>query len=99
MDARNMVDLSGAVDWWNEWQLRVLALGSLCAQYLLAFLGRKRDLVSQPGGDSQSGSRTWRPMLWQYTPLLHSSITETGCIPILRRTVTTIWRCCGLLSS
>ncbi|CAL5093130.1 unnamed protein product [Urochloa decumbens] len=37
-----MVDLSGAVDWWNEWQLRVLALGSLCAQYLLAFLGRKR---------------------------------------------------------
>ncbi|XP_066380305.1 uncharacterized protein [Miscanthus floridulus] len=45
MDARNMVDLSGAVDWWNEWQLRVLALGSLCAQYLLAFLGRKRGQV------------------------------------------------------
>ncbi|CAN6356458.1 unnamed protein product [Urochloa humidicola] len=37
-----MVDLSGAVDWWNDWQLRILALGSLCAQYLLAFLGRKR---------------------------------------------------------
>lgn len=42
MDARNMVDLSGTVDWWNGWQLRELAPGSLCAQYLLAFLGRKR---------------------------------------------------------
>lgn len=37
-----MADLSGAVEWWTEWQLRILALGSLFAQYLLAFLGRKR---------------------------------------------------------
>jgi hypothetical protein len=40
MDARSMVDLTGAVDWWNEWQQH--APGSLCAHYLLAFLGRKR---------------------------------------------------------
>ncbi|VAI79526.1 unnamed protein product [Triticum turgidum subsp. durum] len=29
--------LSGAVQWWDEWQLRVLVLGSLFVQYLLFF--------------------------------------------------------------
>ncbi|KAF7092665.1 hypothetical protein CFC21_095124 [Triticum aestivum] len=27
--------ISGAVDWWEEWQLRILVLGSLFVQYLL----------------------------------------------------------------
>ncbi|XP_048543523.1 uncharacterized protein LOC125522511 [Triticum urartu] len=28
---------SGAMQWWDEWQLRVLVLGSLFVQYLLFF--------------------------------------------------------------
>uniref|UniRef100_A0A8I6YYA6 DUF4220 domain-containing protein n=1 Tax=Hordeum vulgare subsp. vulgare TaxID=112509 RepID=A0A8I6YYA6_HORVV len=27
--------LSSAVDWWEEWQMRILVLGSLCVQFLL----------------------------------------------------------------
>ncbi|KAF8672994.1 hypothetical protein HU200_049063 [Digitaria exilis] len=30
-----MVSASLAVQWWDQWQLRVLVLGSLCIQYLL----------------------------------------------------------------
>jgi hypothetical protein len=56
MDARNMIGLSGAVDRWNEWQLRVLALGSLCAQYHLVFLGRKRK--------SRIPAAWWRFSIW-----------------------------------
>ncbi|CAN6225439.1 unnamed protein product [Urochloa humidicola] len=29
------VDLSSAVDWWEEWQLRILVLGSLFLQFVL----------------------------------------------------------------
>ncbi|VAI91582.1 unnamed protein product [Triticum turgidum subsp. durum] len=29
--------LSGAVEWWDEWQLRILVLGSLFVQYMLFF--------------------------------------------------------------
>uniref|UniRef100_A0ACD5XPP4 Uncharacterized protein n=1 Tax=Avena sativa TaxID=4498 RepID=A0ACD5XPP4_AVESA len=39
------MSLSSAVGWWEEWQLRILVLGSLFIQYLLyfsAFLGRRR---------------------------------------------------------
>ncbi|KAL6655034.1 hypothetical protein ACP70R_005860 [Stipagrostis hirtigluma subsp. patula] len=32
-----MVDLSSAVQWWEEWQLRVLVLGSLILQFFLFF--------------------------------------------------------------
>jgi hypothetical protein len=32
------VDLSGAVQWWEEWQLRILVLGSLFLQFVL-FIG------------------------------------------------------------
>ncbi|CAM0958848.1 unnamed protein product [Alopecurus aequalis] len=31
------MDVSSAVDWWEEWQLRILVLGSLFVQYLLFF--------------------------------------------------------------
>uniref|UniRef100_A0A0E0HKG2 DUF4220 domain-containing protein n=1 Tax=Oryza nivara TaxID=4536 RepID=A0A0E0HKG2_ORYNI len=34
--------LSSAVQWWEEWQLRVLVLGSLGVQYFLAIFGGRR---------------------------------------------------------
>jgi hypothetical protein len=33
------VDLSSAVQWWEEWQLRILVLGSLFLQFVLLFIG------------------------------------------------------------
>jgi hypothetical protein len=42
------MDLSSAVLWWEEWQLRILVLGSLFAQYILLFSAplRKRAIPS-----------------------------------------------------
>ncbi|KAL6658874.1 hypothetical protein ACP70R_002914 [Stipagrostis hirtigluma subsp. patula] len=40
--------LSGAVEWWHEWQLRILVLGSLAAQYILAFFGPLRKFSINP---------------------------------------------------
>uniref|UniRef100_A0A0E0LR71 DUF4220 domain-containing protein n=1 Tax=Oryza punctata TaxID=4537 RepID=A0A0E0LR71_ORYPU len=37
-----MMDLSSALVWWEEWQLRVLVLGSLGVQYFLAIVGVRR---------------------------------------------------------
>jgi hypothetical protein len=31
------MDISSVVDWWEQWQLRILVLGSLFVQYLLFF--------------------------------------------------------------
>ncbi|VAI20827.1 unnamed protein product [Triticum turgidum subsp. durum] len=35
--------ISGAVQWWEEWQLRVLVLGSLLVQWLLFLSAAHRD--------------------------------------------------------
>ncbi|VAI91584.1 unnamed protein product [Triticum turgidum subsp. durum] len=44
------MDFSGAVQWWDEWQLRVLVLGSLFVQCMLFFSSyvRRRALSSLP---------------------------------------------------
>ncbi|CAN6270554.1 unnamed protein product [Urochloa humidicola] len=34
-----VMDLSSAVDWWNEWKLRILVLGSTIIQFFLFFYG------------------------------------------------------------
>lgn len=36
------MDVLSAMQWWEEWQLRVLVLGSLFIQFFLAFAGRMR---------------------------------------------------------
>uniref|UniRef100_A0A452XNH7 DUF4220 domain-containing protein n=1 Tax=Aegilops tauschii subsp. strangulata TaxID=200361 RepID=A0A452XNH7_AEGTS len=40
--------LSGAVQWWGEWQLHVLALGSLGIQYVLAIFAVFRKSGATP---------------------------------------------------
>jgi hypothetical protein len=37
--------LSSAVDWWEEWQLRILVLGSLGIQWLLFISATLRKLA------------------------------------------------------
>ncbi|KAF7110750.1 hypothetical protein CFC21_110834 [Triticum aestivum] len=39
---RLRMGLSGAVEWWDEWQLRILVLGSLFVQYMLFFSSMMR---------------------------------------------------------
>ncbi|XBI83397.1 hypothetical protein VPH35_091912 [Triticum aestivum] len=39
------MSLSGAVEWWEEWQLRILVLGSLFLQWLLLILSAVRKLA------------------------------------------------------
>ncbi|KAF0900429.1 hypothetical protein E2562_031605 [Oryza meyeriana var. granulata] len=36
------MDFSSALEWWEEWQLRVLVLGSLGVQFFLAIFGGRR---------------------------------------------------------
>lgn len=43
-----MMAFSSAVQWWEEWQLRVLVLGSLCVQCFLAFFAGARKLHIRP---------------------------------------------------
>ena len=40
--------ISGAVQWWEEWQLRILVLASLSAQYFLVLSARARKLHLPP---------------------------------------------------
>ena len=42
------MDLSRALEWWEEWQLRVLVLGSLAIQCHLAFFASSRKTSIQP---------------------------------------------------
>ncbi|XP_020197267.2 uncharacterized protein [Aegilops tauschii subsp. strangulata] len=42
IERRSMMGFSGALQWWDEWHLRVLALGSLFIQYFLFVSGTVR---------------------------------------------------------
>uniref|UniRef100_A0ACD5ZEE1 Uncharacterized protein n=1 Tax=Avena sativa TaxID=4498 RepID=A0ACD5ZEE1_AVESA len=42
------MDFSGAVEWWDEWQLRLLVLGSLLVQYILFFSSMARRCALRP---------------------------------------------------
>ncbi|XP_037450100.1 uncharacterized protein LOC119320067 [Triticum dicoccoides] len=49
------MDVSGAVQWWEEWQLRILVLGSLVIQYILLVASCARKFPI----------RSWfRPVIW-----------------------------------